>query len=308
MRVIVVGAGVIGLTCAVRLAEAGYDVGLFARDLPLETTSAVSAAIWYPYLAAPEDRVADWARTSYAEFAELAQSQPAVRMRRGREFLTTPRPDPFWADVPADFERIAAPPAGFQDGWSFSTPVVEMPLYLQYLVQRLEAAGGSLTRAALSALPNSAEVVVNCAGLGARLTAGDPTVTPVRGQVLTVEQFGLTEWLLADQNPHDLTYVVPRSHDVVIGGTSRPDSWDLAVDADTAQAMLDRAAALVPGLRNAKVLKHRVGLRPARPAVRCQSVHVGDQTVVHCYGHGGSGVTLSWGCADEVLALVKNAA
>ena len=87
MRVIVVGAGVIGLTCAVRLAEGGYDVAVFARDLPLETTSSVAAAIWYPYLSAPEDRVAAWSRTTYEEFAKLAEAEPSVRMRHGREFL-----------------------------------------------------------------------------------------------------------------------------------------------------------------------------------------------------------------------------
>jgi D-amino-acid oxidase len=307
MRVIVVGAGVIGLSSAVRLAEAGYDVGVFARDLPLETTSAVAAAIWYPFLSAPADRVAGWARTTYGELVELSQSESSVQLRRGREYLTQSTPVPGWADVLTDFERVGAPPKGFKDGWSFTTPVVEMPLYLQYLVKRLEAAGGSLTRSALSALPNTADVVVNCAGLGARLTAGDPTVTPVRGQVLTVEQFGLTEWLLADESPSDLTYVVPRSNDIVIGGTSQPDSWDLAARPDTAQAILARAAVHIPEVKQAKIIKHRVGLRPARPAVRCESVRVGDQTVVHCYGHGGSGVTLSWGCADEVLALVKNA-
>jgi D-amino-acid oxidase len=282
-------------------------VGVFARDLPLETTSAVAAAIWYPFLSAPPDRIAGWARTTYGELVELAASVPSVRLRHGREFLTESRPVPYWADVLDDFARVGSPPPGFKDGWSFTTPVVEMPLYLQYLVKRLEAAGGSLTRAALSGLPNSADVVVNCAGLGARLTAGDPTVTPVRGQVLTVEQFGLTDWLIADQSPSDLTYVVPRSNDIVIGGTSQPDSWDLTIRPDTAQAILDRAAVHVPELRQAKVIKHRVGLRPARPAVRCESVRVGEQTIVHCYGHGGSGVTLSWGCADEVLALVKNA-
>ena len=48
------------------------------------------------------------------------------------------------------------------------------------------------------------------------------------------------------------------------------------------------------------MLGHAVGVRPARPAVRLE--RAGD--VVHCYGHGGAGVTLSWGCADEVIRLV----
>jgi D-amino-acid oxidase len=305
MRVIVVGAGVIGLSCAVRLAESGYDVGVLARDLPLETTSAVAAAIWYPYLSAPRDRVAAWSRTAYEEFRKLSESEPSVRMRHGWEFLSEPAPDPWWSGALSDLRRVASPPAGFRDGWSFTAPVIEMPIYLQYLVNRLEAAGATLTRAALSGLPNTADVVVNCAGLGARLTAADPTVTPVRGQVLTVEQPGLTEWLIADRGPNELLYVVPREHDVVIGGTSDPDSWDLGVDPATATQILERATALVPALRNAKVLRHRVGLRPARPAIRCESIRAGDRLVVHCYGHGGAGVTVSWGCADEVVELIR---
>jgi D-amino-acid oxidase len=305
MRVIVVGAGVIGLTCAVRLAEGGYDVAVFARDLPLETTSAVAAALWYPYLSAPEDRVAGWSRTTYEEFAKLAEIEPSVRMRHGREFLVRRTPDPRWADVLPDFTRVASSPAGFEDGWAFTSPVVEMPVYLQSLVKRLEQAGGTLTRSALSALPTTADVVVNCAGLGARLTASDPTVTPVRGQVMTVEQCGLTEWLVADRAPDDLTYVVPRERDIVVGGTSEPGNWNLAVDPVVADQILTRAAELVPQLRKAKVLRHRVGLRPSRPTIRCELVRTrSGEPIVHCYGHGGSGVTLSWGCADEVFELI----
>ena len=94
----------------------------------------------------------------------------------------------------------------------------------------------------------------------------------------------------------------------MIGGTSDADNWDMTVDPKTATAMLDRAAGLVPGLSKANVLRHRVGLRPARPAVRCEAVHTATgQRVIHCYGHGGSGVTLSWGCADEVLELIRQA-
>ena len=48
-------------------------VDVLARDLPLETTSAVAAAIWYPYLALPQDRVTAWGATAYAVFAGLAE-------------------------------------------------------------------------------------------------------------------------------------------------------------------------------------------------------------------------------------------
>jgi len=136
--VIVVGAGVIGLSCAIRLAEGGYDVAVFARDLPLETTSSVAAAIWYPYLSAPEDRVAGWSRTSYEEFAKLAEVEPSVQLLHGREFLVERTPDPRWADVLPDLTRVGSPPVGFADGWSFTTPVIDMPAYLPALVKRLE--------------------------------------------------------------------------------------------------------------------------------------------------------------------------
>jgi D-amino-acid oxidase len=92
---------------------------------------------------------------------------------------------------------------------------------------------------------------------------------------------------------------VPRSHDVVVGGTDEEGDWSRSVDPDVATGILRRATALVPELAEARVLRHKVGLRPARPAVRLE--RVGD--VIHCYGHGGAGVTLSWGCADEVAAL-----
>ncbi|MFC9691845.1 FAD-dependent oxidoreductase [Kribbella sp. NPDC056951] len=296
MRVIVVGAGVIGLTCAVRLAENGYEVAVLARDLPLETTSSVAGAIWGPYLAEPADRVAAWAKASYDEFTKLADHEPSVQLRHGRELLEERTPDPAWADVLPDLTRVASPPTGFADGWAFTAPVIEMPQYLPSLVKRLENAGGTLTRAALSGLPSSADLVVNCTGLGARLTAADPTVTPVRGQVLTVAQCGLSEWLIADS-----TVVIPRSNDVIVGGTSEAGDWNLAADPAVSTAILERAAELVPQLRKATVLRARVGLRPARPSVRCELVG----KVIHCYGHGGSGVTLSWGCADEVLALTN---
>jgi D-amino-acid oxidase len=310
MRVIVVGAGVVGLSCGVRLAEAGFEVHVQARDLPLETTSAVAAALWYPYRAYPRDAVDRWGRATYTELVRLADDpDTAVVVRSGTEVLRRRTPDPWWAGAVPALQRLAGAelPEGYADGWRFPAPLVDMPRYLTWLVQRLHRAGGSLTRMSLPALPD-APLVVNCTGLAARALARDPSVEPVRGQTVLVEQFGLDEWWLDGSDESVLTYVVPRTHEVVVGGTALEGSWDRDPDEATARAILERASRLVPALRSARVIGARVGLRPGRPVVRLETVHRAGGAVVHCYGHGGAGVTLSWGCADDVLTEVRRLA
>ena len=304
-RVIVVGAGVIGLSCAVRLLEQGHHVDVLARDLPLETTSAVAAALWYPYRAYPFERVTSWSAATYAELIRLSgDERTGVRVRRGTELHRSRTPDPWWMSAVPTLTRVTTMPVPYVDGWTFEAPVVEMPVYLRWLETRVEQLGGTLTRMALNALPegDGAEVVVDATGLGARLMASDPSVVPVRGQVVLVEQFGLDRWWLDGAGP---VYVVPRGKDVVVGGTDDEGEWDRRADPDTAKLILERAGELVPEVARARVLGHRVGLRPARPTVRLEAERRGTTTVVHCYGHGGAGVTLSWGCADEVAALVS---
>src|SRR5439155_13946509 len=97
-----------------------------------------------------------------------------------------------------------------------------------------------------------------------------------------------------------LVYVVPRERDDVLGGTAQEGVEDPTPDAATTEAIRARCAALVPAVRDAPVLSVAVGLRPVRPAVRLEA----EGRVVHCYGHGGAGVTLAWGCAGEVAALL----
>ena len=294
-RVLVVGAGVVGLTCAVRLLEEGHQVDVLARDLPLETTSAVAAAIWYPYRAYPFERVTAWATRSFDVFAGLAGSGGVV-MREGTELLRTPG-DPWWASAVPSLSHTTDVPSPYVGGLVFEAPVAEMPLYLRWLVSRLDELGGTLTRMALQSLPEHADVVVNASGLGARLMAQDTSVLPSRGQVVLVSQIGVERWWLDSSGP---TYVIPRSDDIVVGGTDDEGEWERTPSDVVAKEILERATLLVPELGRAQVLGHRVGLRPARPSVRLER----EGNVVHCYGHGGAGVTLSWGCADEVAALV----
>lgn len=298
-RVIVVGAGVIGLSCAVRLLEAGHRVDVVGRDLPLETTSSVAAAVWSPY-ARPQEHVVRWSRAAYDTFAELCGDESAgVVMRTGTELFREGPADLWWREAlppGAGPDRETSLPEGYAAGLTMRTPVVEMPVYLRWLTARVEALGGSITRLNLSALPTGDALVVNASGIGARLLGGDQTVSPVRGQVVLVEQVGLDHWWIDAETP---AYVVPRSRDIVLGGTALEGEWSRTPDPATAESILERATRIEPRLAGARILRHKVGLRPGRPTVRLE--REGD--VIHCYGHGGCGVTVSWGCADDVVGL-----
>lgn len=305
-RVTVVGAGVVGLSSAIRLAEAGHQVDVLARELPLETTSATAGGLWMPFLAEPAAAVARWSRATLTVLTELAEAGPDVGVViRDGYLLGTGPTRPLWSEGLAGLQLgpVANPTPRHPHGWHLRVPLVDMTAYLPYLVRRLEAAGGTLTRLPLTALP-ARGLVVNCTGLASRALAADPSVRPIRGQVVWLTNPGLTTWWSDDTDPGELTYVLPHARHVVVGGTADPDDWSTTTEDATTTRILQRARDLVPALRTASVLSQRVGLRPGRPTVRLETVREPDRTVVHCYGHGGSGVTMSWGCADDVLAAV----
>jgi D-amino-acid oxidase len=302
---------VIGLSCAWELVEAGHTIRLVADREPADTTSAVAAAIWYPYLAEPRDRVSAWGATTYQAFENLGALEPesGIRMLPGVELFVTPQPDPWWAPAVPDLRRLPPSqlPMGMEDGWTFTSPVVDMPVYLAWLRARLADRGIHLKLQHVTDLEEhlgQSDVVINCTGLGSRTLANDPLLEPVRGQVVITTNPGITSWWLHDAGPAELMYVVPRRDTVVVGGSAERGAADLTPDPATAAAIVARAQALVPALADADVVRHSVGVRPARPEVRLKREERSAGAIVHCYGHGGAGVTLSWGCAREVAELV----
>jgi D-amino-acid oxidase len=306
---LVVGAGVSGLTTGVCLAEAGLRVAIRAEQVP-GATSLAAGAMWGPYLVEPRDRVRTWSLESLRVLSELAGDQgTGVRLVSGIEASRTPAEPPDWADLLPDF-RLCRPeelPDGYATGWRFTVPLVDMPVYLEYLLFRFRLAGGRLeagTVTRLGDLRGLAAVVVNCAGLGARELVADGELRPIRGQLVVVSNPGITEFFSEDTGlSPDLLHYYPHGPTAVLGGTAENDAWSMDPDPATARAIVDRCAGVEPRLRDARLLAHRIGLRPTRPEIRVEKDFRDDHVVIHNYGHGGAGVSVSWGCASAVETL-----
>ncbi|TFD75865.1 FAD-binding oxidoreductase [Cryobacterium psychrophilum] len=307
----VIGGGVIGLTCALQLARSGYAVTVVAAEASEDTCSAVSAALWLPFEAAPKAAVIGWSRESFGYFAALSlDSDSGVTMNEGIALYRS-EPHQDWWTAALEDSRDARPDellGGAAAGTVCTMPFVKMPLYLPWLQEQCRAAGIRFVRERVQTLhgfaPDS-DCIVVAAGLGSAELMADEEMTPIRGQVVRLSNPGLTDWILDDENPHGMLYIFPRGEDVICGGTTESGSWNTEEDPATTEAILRRARALVPALEDAEVLNAKVGLRPFRSATRVETAQQAGRTVVTCYGHGGAGVTMSWGCADEVVRLVR---
>lgn len=306
---LVVGAGVIGLTTAVCLAEAGRRVAIWTASPPQQTTSQAASAMWGGAFLEPVDDVRRWAKVTRDELEALAGvSGTGVRVAygilAGERSADPPPPQAFPGIEISSHDEV---PAGFAAAFRVAVPVLDMPRYLDYLVRRLAEARVEIEVRPVQSLADAAErapVVVNCAGMGARDLAHDDTLRPIRGQHVVVENPGLGEFFMAEPAGSRWTSFMPHGDQVVCGSVADEDDWRLEPDLAIAEEIMRRCVEIEPRLRDARVIEHRVGLRPTRPAVRCEEESLDDVRCVHSYGHGGSGVALSWGCAREVAAML----
>jgi D-amino-acid oxidase len=315
-EVLVIGCGVSGLTTAVCLVEAGLRVRIRTDALPEKTTSATAGAMWGPYLVEPRDRVEAWSRRTLDELRSLAATpQTGVRMVAGIEAARRPVEEPWWGHLVPDLRRCDAEELRdpFVDGFRFTVPLVDMPAHLAYLMTRFRTAGGQVDVRRVHTLRQAAEeapIVVNCSGIGARSLVPDEDVWPVRGQLVVVENPGIAEFFSEDTGlSSELRHIYPHGDTVVLGGSADDGSWNLEPDPKTSQRIIQRCSEIDARLSSARVLDHRVGLRPTRAKVRVEDerVDVGSR-VLHNYGHGGAGLTLSWGCAQDVADRILSTA
>lgn len=309
--VAIVGAGVSGLTCAVLLAERGYRTAIFAKQIGPGTTSAAAAAIWYPYDAGPPDRTIAWALETYRTLLDLARDAGSgVSIIELRTFSRAGEIEiPEWAP-PLGARRLRSEiPAAFASGFGLNVPLMDTTIYLDYLARRFADAGGEIHQnrcvAKLEDVNPTFDLVINCAGIGARALVQDSDLEPHRGQIAIVPRIDLSYAVVCNDSP--LMYAIPRTKDCVFGGTNQL-SDDCTVD-PSATARIVAECSRVLEINKLDVLGERVGLRPfRRSGVRLERAQLCDgRPLIHDYGHGGSGFTFSWGCAEAVATIAAAA-
>jgi D-amino-acid oxidase len=313
-QIVVVGAGVSGLTSALCLAEAGWPVRVWTAAMPKQTTSVIAGAVWLP--PRPAERAAEtlaWTEYSLGVFRELAtdpetgvQMAPALGVAESTATEAMSSAAQLIPELrPAERAEL---PEGFEVGLRATVPMIDMPHYLDYLTQRLAAAGCQIEEHPVQLLAEAADaapMVINCSGLGARALVGDDTVRPRFGQHVVLANPGLRQLFLEINNGPEWICYFPHPHRVVCGGISIPDRWDTTADPEITDRILARCRRIEPRLAEAEVIETITGLRPDRPSVRLEAEPLGRARCIHNYGHGGNGVTLSWGCAREVVRLVS---
>jgi D-amino-acid oxidase len=311
MDVLVIGAGVSGLTTGICLAEAGLVVTIRTAARPEQSTSAAAGAVWGLVRVGPPARVLDWGRTGLEALTKLAaEPGTGVQMVSGKEVSRVPLEPYYWTELLPGLRLCEESelPEGFANGWHYTAPVATMPVYLGYLRARFEQAGGTVEASPVRSLTEvaaAAPVVVNCSGVAARDLVPDPAVVPVRGQVVLAANPGIEEFFISrDEEPPWIVYMFPHGDTVLLGGTNQEGDWDLNPKPEIAERIVAGCAAVDPRLREAAILGHRVGLRTCRAEVRLEPEPFDGGVLWHNYGHGGAGVSLSWGCAAEITNAV----
>jgi D-amino-acid oxidase len=318
----VIGAGVSGLSTAIILRIRGYPVTIWAKDLPPNTTSNKAAAVWYPFICNPPDKVSKWAKIALDYFEQHIMPDPNSGTKRMKviEIFDKKKDAEAWWRGDLDCYRRTTPdelPEGYVDGYAVEGLIMETDTYMEYLVKQfVETWKGELIQREIETIDEAFDkdhsIVVNCTGLGSFELLGDTELFPTRGQIVVIKDNGFDHSIFEEEGPNQLAYIIPRLHDIVLGGTAQAHDWNLKIDPQDTQDILRKVGQVRPEFQNItkeNILDVRVGLRPSRSSIRLETEqHATGEYLIHNYGHGGSGFTLSWGCATEAADLVDAAA
>jgi len=237
--VAVLGSGVMGLSTARLVQEAGFPVVIYAAALPPDTTSNVSGGQFHPFSVFREDsstpefkaqfvRAVDY---SWRRFQIMVGDDYGIRWLP--TYVETDAPEAqFIANYPPVNRMLTASehPFPWDSALRYDTMYVETGRYLRQMIRDVQIAGGRLevrrfaTPADIASLPEI--LVFNCTGLGSRELFGDEELHPIRGQLAILEPQPEIRYAALGE----FGYMFPRSDGILLGGTFERDVWDPTPD------------------------------------------------------------------------------
>jgi glycine/D-amino acid oxidase-like deaminating enzyme len=256
--VAVIGAGVMGLTTARLVQEAGFPVTIYAAALPPETTSNIAGGQWHPYGHFESDAVTPEWRRQFEAAADYSwrRFQIMVGEEYGIRWLPTyverNQPErPLLPTFPPVNRMLSKAEHPFPVGniSRYDTLYVETGRFLRQMLRDVQIAGGRIEArrfaapADIAALPE--RLAFNCTGLGSRELFGDTELIPARGQLVIL----LPQPEVAYAFTGSAGYMFPRADGIILGGTFERDNWSLEPDPATADRILRSHQQLFAGFR-----------------------------------------------------------
>ncbi len=308
-KIAIIGAGISGLSVAYLLMNKKHQTEIFAKAFSPNITSDKAAAFWFPYHIRNDKRGMEWCRKSYEYYKRLSfVSETGVSMQKLTKVVRKDvEEEKLWIDfMPQNSVRKLKSDElneKYKEGYEVIVPLIETQIFLPWLQMQLKKHGVQFHEKEIhnfDAVKNDYDAVVNCSGLGSRELCNDKELMAVRGQVGLLSPKKELNIFLDTEKP---LYVVPRKDAIIIGGTYEDGIEIETTESSIIKKLLNNAYYVFPDLRKQQFIGSWSGIRPYRLNVRVEIEH--NTNIIHNYGHGGSGFTLAFGCAEEVVRLIK---
>ena len=260
----VIGCGAVGLATARLMQFKGYDVTIYARDLPPYTTSNVAAGQWSPFTIYDENRITPRfyneflraSRLSFGYFRKLIGSYYGVRVADNFYFGDYPveLPDAIHElpDIYGELKTLVPGQYPFDEPScvTLKTMLIDSPTYLNAVMSDFRKDGGNIYVRNFSEtgelLTLSEPLIMNCTGLGSYFLFKDYELEPVKGQLIVLLPQPEVDYITLEKRAG--IYMMPRSDGIMLGGSRDYGNWSMAPDPEVTERIFQGQSRFWKGL------------------------------------------------------------